>query len=123
MEVEKGSCRKILCKIIAKTLIIMIVKFLCLADDKVFYNSLLAQCLLHGYTIRREGIFGEVECPDWKSFSACVWSAFAEMSKTSWGRFIHKRRVANVELPDYDDDVKVWYEIDKAHTKIMYGRA
>lgn len=101
----------------------MIVKFLCLAEDKVFFNALLAQCLIHGFTIRKDGIFGECDCSEWKDFVACVWSAFAYMSRTQWGVFIKKRRVCHVELPDYDDDIHVWYEINDNLSKINYGRA
>lgn len=102
---------------------IMIVKFLFVADDKIYCTRLLVAALLHGCTIRKDGIFAEIECRDWEHFGHCVWSAWARMSRTSEGSQIAKRRTVHVELPDFDDDVHVWYNLSDDHKRLMYGRA
>lgn len=101
----------------------MIVKFMFLAEDKVFCTRLFVAALLHGCTIRKDGIFAEIECRNWKQFGDCVWSAWSRMSRTSEGKEIMKRRTAHVELPDFDEDVHVWYELSDDHKHLMYGRS
>lgn len=101
---------------------IMIVKFLFVAEDKIYCNRLLVAALLHGCTIRKDGIFAEIECRDWEHFGRCVWSAWERMSRTSEGSQIMKKRFVHVELPDFDDDVHVWYKLSEDHKQLMYGR-
>ena len=101
----------------------MIVKFLFVAEDKIYCTRLLVAALLHGCTIRKDGIFAEIECRDWAQFCDSVWSAWARMSRTAEGSQMEKKRFVHVELPDYDDDLHVWYKLSSNHLHILYGRA
>lgn len=100
----------------------MIVRFLCLEEDAVFYKTLLAHALLQGATVSKDGIYGEMLVPDWQTFLRSVYFAFCQMSRTSDGRFMRRRRIAHVELPDHDDDYRVWYDLSENGKGVQYGR-